>query len=342
MPQRPSQSDRQRESQETMIRQWEMLLMIPQQPARLSTAQIAEHLGEKGHAPSVRTVQRDLEKLSALFAYTCETEGRTNYWFFPRRNKVIELPSMQPAAALALLMARDHSGRMLPPAMLELLEPYFDRADTVLTEADAAAANWRKRVLVVSRGPELLSPKISETVQRAAYQSLLEGKQLQASYRRRGAVKSKPMTLHPQGLVLREGVLYVVAMARDYTDLYHYALHRFTSAEMLSASARRQQDFDLATYVEQAFHYPLSPKSIRLRLRMDKGAAHHLEERPLAADQQIRLDDDDAVITATVADTEELRWWILGFGEKAEVLAPVGLRREIVASLQGMAARYSV
>jgi predicted DNA-binding transcriptional regulator YafY len=38
------------------------------------------------------------------------------------------------------------------------------------------------------------------------------------------------------------------------------------------------------------------------------------------------------VLTATVADTGELRWWILGFGSQFRVESPARLRKELAAA----------
>ena len=45
-------------------------------------------------------------------------------------------------------------------------------------------------------------------------------------------------------------------------------------------------------------------------------------------------------LTATVADTAELRWWLLGFGDGVEVLGPKALRREIGETASNVARMY--
>jgi predicted DNA-binding transcriptional regulator YafY len=52
-----------------------------------------------------------------------------------------------------------------------------------------------------------------------------------------------------------------------------------------------------------------------------------LYETPLSQDQTISvLDDNHLKITATVVNTEQLRWWLLGFGERIEIIEPPELR----------------
>jgi predicted DNA-binding transcriptional regulator YafY len=47
-------------------------------------------------------------------------------------------------------------------------------------------------------------------------------------------------------------------------------------------------------------------------------------------------------LVATVPDTLQLRWWLLGFGEGVEVIEPKDLRERMVSSIQKMQGRYGV
>jgi predicted DNA-binding transcriptional regulator YafY len=61
----------------------------------------------------------------------------------------------------------------------------------------------------------------------------------------------------------------------------------------------------------------------------------------LADDQKIKpYDDDCIIIEATVPDTYDLRWWLMGFGDQVEVLAPKSLRDEFREISAGMLADY--
>ena len=81
--------------------------------------------------------------------------------------------------------------------------------------------------------------------------------------------------------------------------------------------------------------------AIRLELLLDADAAKTLEETPLSADQSLALARDGRVrVRATLPETEQLRWWILGFGETAEVVSPRRLREKMVATARGLAVRY--
>ena len=47
-----------------------------------------------------------------------------------------------------------------------------------------------------------------------------------------------------------------------------------------------------------------------------------------------------ATLTATLDSDETLRWWLLGFGSRVEVIEPEDLRQELAMELAGAAGRY--
>jgi predicted DNA-binding transcriptional regulator YafY len=325
-------------NRETVLRLLAMLHAIPRYPQMKSPAEIARELGAT-HKVHVRSVQRDLLKLSHDFAFTYEPHGRTQKWFWPRHATILDLPAMDLPVATAFLLSREYLRPLLPPAAHKLITPYFNRAEQVLKEAPGALAAWRKRVCVVPRGPRLLEAKIAEAIQAEVYEAVLSGRQLVVEYRSRGAKASKEHLLNPLGLVVYDGVSYLIATAWNYTNPVTYTLHRMSSAKCTADAAVRPKDFDLGAHAAKEFRFPVSKETIRLVARFDPYSAQHLEERPLSADQQVTTIDGRCEISATVADTEELRWWLLGFGDRVEVLAPAKLRVELRQKIKA-AARY--
>ena len=109
------------------------------------------------------------------------------------------------------------------------------------------------------------------------------------------------------------------------------------------APARRPERFDLRKYIKEdaAFAYPVTKGHIRLEARFEKAAAHHLQESRLSRDQEYENDGDDhAIVRATVPDSSEIRWWLLGFGQQVEVLKPEGLREEFASTARRLAEIY--
>jgi len=328
---------------EALYRQWVMLGKIPRAPRRIDTAALQRHLADEGYEVTRRTIQRDLQKLSGSFPLMCDDDDPQHLqWYWMEDGKVMDLPGMPPAAAVAFGMARDYLEPLLPSSVLEHLRPYFERAGDLLRPSGSRLSLWPDRVRVIARGPNLKPPRVETEVQDAVYEALLANQALSMSYRARTAARATQSKVHPLGLVARQGVIYLVCRYDGFEDVRHLVLHRMRSAEVLAQRCVPPKGFDLDAHLASgAFGYLVTDKPLRVRLRLDKATAVHLQESPLSRDQKWREDGDQhARLDATVPDTQELRWWLLGLGANVEVLGPKKLRDEMRAAVAEMRALY--
>jgi predicted DNA-binding transcriptional regulator YafY len=150
------------------------------------------------------------------------------------------------------------------------------------------------------------------------------------------------MRVHPLGLVAKDEVLYLVATLFDYTDVRQLALHRMSRPKVLEQPAKPPHGFSLKNYIEEdRFAYPVDSGKIPLVALFDEKTATHLIERQISEDQRLEPHPRGVVVRATVPNTSELRWWLLGFGDRVEVLGPPTLRAEFRAVAFELARRYS-
>ena len=56
--------------------------------------------------------------------------------------------------------------------------------------------------------------------------------------------------------------------------------------------------------------------------------------------QLTQLDNGKFLLKASLANTEQLRWWLLGFGNRVEVLKPKSLRNEFAEITKGLSKIY--
>lgn len=302
-------------------------------------------LKEQGYMVNVRTIQRDLITLSTVFPLSSIEEGRASRWFWSEDAKVVDLPGLDVPTALAFRLAQEYLRPLLPQAILRRLTGHFLRAEECLTlEKSNRFSLWPDQVCIISRGPALLPPSINVDVQIAVEQAILEERQLQLVYRSKHGVQPKRYRAHPCGLVIRDSVFYLIATLRDYPNLRHLALHLISAAEVMQDRAQRPRSFTLKKYVsdEQFFSYPTKGGFIHLDAIFEAKTAIHLSERPLARNQRLTTTTEDGRmrLQAMVRDTHELRWWLLGFGDKVEVLSPKSLSKEFAEIARRMAARY--
>lgn len=328
-----------RKSTDTLGRQWDLLRTIPREPRAVTAAEIKRRLQEYGYDVDIRTIQRDLTMLEAQFPLICSVQGRTNHWSWDRHQPSLEVPRLEAPTAITLLVVRDYLLPLLPKSIGDELTPYFDKAKEVLK--GTKLAHWRRRVRMIRRGPLLQVPPVQPELRDAVYRALLDGMQVEADYRGRDAEEPKRLRFHPLGLVVKDDVLYLVATVFAYDDVRHLALHRMSNAVVLEQRTKVPRGFDLKMYIEEGrFAYPIGEDEIELVAVFTEGAAAHLYERQLSADQSLESIEDGTLLKATVSDSSELRWWLLGFGDRVEVLEPRNLREELRATTEAMFNNY--
>jgi len=324
------------------MRQITLLQLLPRRLPGLTSVELRDKLHDRGFAIHLRSVQRDLDRLSARFGFTSD-EGTPPRWFWPPGAADLTIPSQDPHSALTWQLIEQYLDPVLPLTIKREAEGQFRAARTVLKASCAhQARRWRRRVRLLPRGLPMKPPEIEGSVLDAVHSALLEARQLEVEYLARRASTSKMLRIHPLGLVIRESVYYLIGTANDYTDVIQMALHRFSRAEILPDPVREPAGFDLDRYIEQGgFLYPQG-SYIELVARFDAYTAQHLQESPLADDQTSRgLDGGWVEVRATVLDSQQLQWWLMGFGDKVEVVKPESLRETLRQQFASLHHRYS-
>ncbi|WP_413674410.1 helix-turn-helix transcriptional regulator [Massilia cellulosiltytica] len=320
-----------------------MLRHIPRHPRKIDTNALSRRLERAGYTISIRSIQRDLNDLSCILPLVADN-GRPQGWSWQADADPFHLPFLDPQAALTFHLVQRHLSALLPESTLDYLAPWFRTATAVLEANDHGVTRWPDKVRVLPRGLRLRSPPIDPGVHATLYDALLRERQVTIRYLPRQATAPKEYVVHPLGVVARDTVIYLVCTMRNFTDVRQLALHRMRSAIMLDEPCNRPEGFDLDAYIaDGAFGYSESGDTIQLEARFTSDAAAHLFEYPLADDQRIVPDGTGAVrVSATVLDTKELRWWLLGFGDQVTVLGPPRLRDRMRDTVAGMAAAYGL
>lgn len=327
---------------DTLLRHWRMLREIPRHPRRISTADLKKRLSEAGFETTLRTIQRDLIKLSEALPLLAD-DAKPQGWSWEAHAPQMDLPTLEPQAALVFQMAERYLQPLLPASTLDYLSPWFRTASGVLDNHENGLSAWRKKVRVLAPGQPMQPPVIDSEVQSVVTQALLLNRRIAVAYRPRGAKVDKEYEASPLGLVVRDQVLYLVCTLREYEDVKQLVLSRMHSAQLLDKPARELKDFDLDQYIAQGeFDWPLETgRTIKLVADFDRPVATVFIERPLDANQVIEdIDEKTVRLTATVLDTKEIRRWLLEFGARAEVIAPESLREEMKGIIDRVRQRY--
>jgi predicted DNA-binding transcriptional regulator YafY len=314
--------------------------LIPRYPRSATVAELRQQLAARGYDVTARTLQRDLaDKLARVFPISCDDAVPPYRWSFDRHAH-INLPAVDPAAALALHLSEAHLARLLPPGVLQALAPQFAEAGKLLSGSEAGLGTWARRVRAVPLGPVTTPAAVAPGVWQAIADALLGNRQLRVDYFSRSKGVAREMQLHPQGLASRGAVTYLIGCVDGYDDLRHFALHRMQSAEALVAPAR-DCGFDIDTYLPTAAFAPRhASEPVRLTAHVHPQLAWSLKELPLGEDQRLSAmpGSEWECLEVSVADDEETFRWIRAQGPDVRIVEPVRWRERLAAEARELLA----
>ena len=328
---------------ETYLRQWSMLRHIPRLPRKVPASQLLTFLEEEGYQVSKRTIERDLNSLSLVFPIKCDDRNKPFGWSF-MGNDVLDIPSMDIPVALSFSLVSHFLQPLLPRSSREHLEPHFKQAAKVLKNTEKSGqGKWLTKIRILHRGQKLIPVNISPEILDTVYEALLTDKRINIKYQANEDSEIKEFEVNPLGLVFRDATVYMVSSLWEYDDLKQLVLHRIKKATISEKEKRSPEGFSLDEYIDSGeFGFKVNEKPIKLKVLFDEVAANHLKETRLSEDQVIKQQKDGCVLLeATVLNTLELRWWLMGFGDQVEVVKPKRLRDEFLAMAKSLVNKYS-
>jgi predicted DNA-binding transcriptional regulator YafY len=281
-------------------------------------------------------VLRDLEVLSGIFPLLCNDKGQPYGWRWGD-GAACDIPGITTAEALSLVLAEEAIRPFLPPALAKVMQPQFDLAKKKLQALGPGhpLSRWQDKIASVPPTMPLLPPTIDPEVLSNIQEAVLQEKQVEVTYRRLSANTAGTILLHPQGLILRGNVMYIVATAYEYSDVRLYALHRMSHVSICNDRSNSPASFAMADYLEEGHgHFKSAENSIKLEAVVSKELGQILMETPLSFDQTMELTKNGYFLTASVSNTWQLEWWVLGQSDRLTVLAPQKLREDIMARLK--------
>jgi predicted DNA-binding transcriptional regulator YafY len=330
-------------TRDTLARQWELLKMLPAIGAGKTVRQLTDELNALSFSVGVRQIERDLKQLQGLMPIECNDTGQPHGWRWIK-GASRHIAAMSLPEAVSWQLVSDTVKPLLPLSILSGLEPHFREAQDKLNSLtdSHSAARWTQKIRVVQPSLPLISPTIIPSVLEQVQQALLNHQQIEVSYRKADATKAQDMTLHPLALVQRGSVSYLVATTFHFKELRLFVLHRIEKAVLLEETVSTLEGFNIDSYIASgALHFG-NGKIIQLEIRVERWLKNILQETPLSTDQQVTDADPLFIITATVADTSQLQWWILSQAEALEVLQPVWLREKIKERLIKTSQHYFI
>jgi proteasome accessory factor B len=148
--------------------------------------------------------------------------------------------------------------------------------------------------------------------------------------------------VNPYRLLYSRHSWYVIGRSSLHRATRTFHVGRILALEPLDDLYEIPRGFSLERYLGNAWHLiPEAGRDQAVRIRFAKMVAQNVAEVCWHPTQRCQILPDGSLdYQVTVSGLGEIAWWILGYGDQAEVLAPAKLREMVAARIGRMAATY--
>ncbi len=327
---------------DTLMRQWAMLRLIPRFPRRIDTPTIHSQLLGQGMRVSLRTVQRDLNSLATTFPLDFD-ESKPQGWSWQEGASQLDIPSMDPHAALTFNLVEQYMQNLLPRSTLNQMAPWFNAAEGVANSQASSVSKWRDKLRVIPHTLNKVPAPIDPVIQATVYNGLLNETQIQVTYRAiTSGTEAKTYPIHPLGLVVIEQVVYLVCTVKEYQDARFLALHRIDNADLLDVPIVRPKAFDIDEFILREFGIRLGKEPFNLHLRVRGVLTKYLAETPVSTSQVMTpIDVEWTRVEVVIQDSVQLRSWLRSLGPDAIIEQPKFLQEEFQREFESLLSQYN-
>ena len=155
-----------------------------------------------------------------------------------------------------------------------------------------------------------------------SYNSLYEGKII-------------ALELSPYRLMFHQRAWYVIGSSDLYEEPHTFKLGRILNMKRSVKRFVPDKDFDLVEYIGKAWGMIREGRIYDVKLRCLPMVATNVEEVHWHSTQKTTRNVDGSIIAEFRVDgLREIMWWILGYGDQVEILAPTALRKMVIKRLE--------
>jgi len=314
-----------------LARQWRILQSLIASRRGKSAADLARELEYHW-----RTVYRDLEalQLAGFPIFTDRVDGKNLWSVLDSARHHIPIP-LNLTELMALYFSRGMMTVLKGTVFYESLETFFRNlpAETIryLDRLEDSFEVGSKPYRPYGQ----LRNSIDTISEAAAQRKIIEIEYFSMSRKEKTRRKVAPYKIW-----FFDGTFYLVGNCGLREDIRIFALDRIKSLELTGETFEMPQGFKVEEFMQSSFGvFHGQPQNVRIRFAPE--VAGYISEKIWHRTQKIKPQKDGSLIfEARVAGTDEIKFWLMTWGSKAEVLAPATLRDEIAAEAKAMLQNY--
>jgi len=330
---------------DTLLRHWNMLKLIPRYPIKITSLELHRHLQELGFLTSKRSIERDLNTLSIDFPIFMDDRSRPFGWSWQKDAASFDIPNLSINEAFLLVVADQNLSRLLSKKIKRNIDPYFTNAYKILNNfaIKSNRGNLSDKFKIIESFQQLLPPEINVEVHNELTHCLFNDEKIYIHYKNRDSETHEFICL-PLALIQKGALLYLYVGFDEKKDGRILAVNRIIKACRAGVGFVRKKTLNIDKKIKEGrFHYGFSGCKIKIELEISPETNEHLSESKLSHDQVITpiKKSHKFKLFATVPYNEQLVWWILAHGNNIVVHKPSSLRKQIKIALQLAISQYS-
>jgi len=138
-------------------------------------------------------------------------------------------------------------------------------------------------------------------------------------------------------LLYNQRAWYVLGFSSIHKSIRTFKLNRIADLKTLEKRFIDGDNFDLQEHLGKAWSMIPEGKIYNIELKFLPKVAKNVAEVQWHSTQKISHNSDGSVTAEFRVDgLGEITWWILGYGDQVQIIAPKALRKKVIATARNM------
>jgi predicted DNA-binding transcriptional regulator YafY len=283
---------------------------------------------------SERTVYRDLSTIANIMPIIYEEGYSFTYTpdfpdFKPDLEELMVMKLGLEISALSGNVKYRGKAKTIDQKFREIFKKEYKRLDEtvgeeITVETDMYADYYTRKDIFINVEKAILERRVLEIRYYALYKN-----------------EETERVVNPYALIFKRHAWYMIAYCQLREDFRTFRMERIRYSKLLRDNFERDGSFSLEEYFKDAWEISTSKETFRVKIRFQPEIVPLLIEGERHPSQSFKLLVDGSLIyNVEVSCLNEIKRWILRFGETAEVLEPEHLREDMIKTAKEMLKRY--
>jgi predicted DNA-binding transcriptional regulator YafY len=318
-------------------RQWRIIQTLITSGTGKSAADLADEL-----ECNPRTLYRDLEALqvAGFPIYTDRVDGKHLWSLLDTVKHQMPVPFTL-TELMALYFSRDMLKVFRDTVFYDALESLFKKVKTTLPPGSTRYLDQVEQTLHLGIKPYKDYGRFKEIL-KLAQDAAVSRKTVEMVYHTMSRKKETRRRVDPYRLWFYNGTFYLIGHCHVREEVRVFALDRVKMMSVTKEGFEPPEDFSLDDFLRPSFGV-FQGEPVKVKVWFSEEVAGYIKEKVWHESQVIETRKDGSLtFEAEVAGTEEVKFWVMGWGSHARVLGPESLAKAIRSEAEAVAALYGL